>query len=895
MSGPSVSLPPDASPEPTGSLLRRRTVLVAGLAVTGGLVLGASTCSAPAGQDDGSDFLDVSNPEARPGLKLLRMKLDNTESRSTPVPQKLVLGTSRDEDVDLVVTSTVKRVGIGVSQEEAGQSQAASVTVNVSRDKKVVVWVSPREIGPPLKAADRIEVRRAGALPTSSHLAAVEVWIEPIGGQWKYLAGSDGEPLDLGIVAVHAAVMRKRREDGSIGAEVVMYSPPRLRNNEGKLVVNESAKERWYWPVGELNGANLKMLAEDISKKLSDAGDKMSVLDGTQKLPDGTERGWAGTESSVLDLHPPNPEMPWALNPPTPVDKGLEINLFCSGQAHQPDGQLLTVGGHLHVEYDKNRTETDQSKHHNDLNGKALHTYGGEQKWQRLSDRPMPGEPGKDRRWYPTVTALPDGWMLITTGANDCFFDQRFWNTVNENYVLYNPRPDAGEKFIGPVGLATPELPNGGDKPIGWGDIGGEKENDPTKTPKQYPWQGCAIDDKKYHRGCTDETSKIIRSKLSTYPGVFVLPRANDGAVIAMVESSRAWLYDYVPTNKAGPLQLLPPSQPGPYYPMKTKGTRTYPWYGSIVLLPLKPGDPNSKVRILAAGGQNEEDTSRLTYRFEDAARGNTRERPPPSTKTAEVFEFDPVKPEQSSWQKHYKSMNNGRILCDATLLADGMVLVSGGSEEGWTNENPPSDPNEEFKFKLRPPVYDAELFDPEEQVFKKAARAQTARRYHAVALLLPDGTVLKAGSTGGFDADFDKSRPLKEIKHRWFLSRTDAERYFPPYLFRGPRPKIERENSGAVRALRYGKEFTVVASGPSMANSAKVALIRLGATTHGIDMDQRYVWLTISKQQADGNRRSITAVPPMNPAFAPPGDYFLVVVDNFGVPSEGEIVTVSG
>ena len=134
-----------------------------------------------------------------------------------------------------------------------------------------------------------------------------------------------------------------------------------------------------------------------------------------------------------------------------------------------------------------------------------------------------------------------------------------------------------------------------------------------------------------------------------------------------------------------------------------------------------------------------------------------------------------------------------------------------------------------------------------------------------------------------------------QEFNHAWFRSRTDAERYFPPYLYRGPRPTLEPAQIGTIRTLHYGEEFTVVAHGPSMASDAKVALIRLGAVTHGIDMDQRYVWLEVRHQQPGNNSRSITAVPPTNPAFAPPGDYFLVVVDNLGVPSEGEIVTVSG
>ncbi|MCA1693669.1 MAG: DUF1929 domain-containing protein, partial [Actinobacteria bacterium] len=578
--------------------------------------------------------------------------------------------------------------------------------------------------------------------------------------------------------------------------------------------------------------------------------------------------------------------------------------------AHQPDGQLLAVGGHLHVEYagkDAEKPKLDPRNDRvdrNDRNGKALHTYSSEHKW-RLSDRVMPGDPGKDRRWYPTVTGLPDGRMLITGGANDCFYDQRFWNKINETYVVYEPTSGAS---IGPLRLT----PQRADKLIGWGDVSGEWVTSSDRL--QYgPERGCSIVNGAMSQACDKATSEIIARKLSTYPGVFVVPRADGGTMIAMVESNRAWLYDYVPTDKAGPLKPLPrPQSESPYYPMQTKGTRTYPWYGSMVLLPLKPGDNNQKIRILAAGGQNENDTSRLPYRYREWVEGHiSGPRPPAATKTAEIFEFDPSRPEQSGWQKQYKNMRQGRLLCDATLLADGTVLISGGSEEGFTNDNSPPDAiNEGFKVDVTPgvPVYDSELFDPEEQVFKKAARARTDRRYHSVALLLPDGTVLKTGSSGGFDADFyyppyppeqlkDKLKDTQHgIKHGWFRSHTDAERYFPPYLFRGPRPQIEPALGNTIRTLHYGQEFTVVAHGPSMTSDAKLALIRLGAVTHGIDMDQRYVWLEVRHQQpGDNNSRSITAVPPANTAFAPPGDYFLVVVDSIGVPSEGEIVTVSG
>ncbi|MCQ4083947.1 hypothetical protein NGB36_26010 [Streptomyces sp. RB6PN25] len=58
---------------------------------------------------------------------------------------------------------------------------------------------------------------------------------------------------------------------------------------------------------------------------------------------------------------------------------------------------------------------------------------------------------------------------------------------------------------------------------------------------------------------------------------------------------------------------------------------------------------------------------------------------------------------------------------------------------------------------------------------------------------LLADGTVLKAGSTGGF-GDNRKGSILRDPKTGvpWMTVHTDAERYFPSYLWRGPRPVIE-------------------------------------------------------------------------------------------------------
>jgi hypothetical protein len=215
--------------------------------------------------------------------------------------------------------------------------------------------------------------------------------------------------------------------------------------------------------------------------------------------------------------------------------------------------------------------------------------------------------------------------------------------------------------------------------------------------------------------------------------------------------------------------------------------------------------------------------------------------------------------------------MTHPRILCDATLLADATVLISGGARRGWSNKN--SDP-----------VMESELFDPGDERFRAAAAAQFDRRYHSTALLQPDGTVLKAGSHGGF------SDERNDHGWVWIRSHLNAERYLPPYLWRGPRPRITAIDTAT---LRYDSVFTITAEGAGLDDRARLAIVRLGSVTHGLDMDQRYVWLNVSSRTAAAGSWRITAAIPRNPATAPPGDYMLLVVDAHNVPSPARMVRV--
>jgi len=77
---------------------------------------------------------------------------------------------------------------------------------------------------------------------------------------------------------------------------------------------------------------------------------------------------------------------------------------------------------------------------------------------------------------------------------------------------------------------------------------------------------------------------------------------------------------------------------------------------------------------------------------------------------------------------------------------------------------------------------------------------------------------------------------------------------------------------------------FSVVT--PDASRIASISLVRLGAVTHAINMNQRFLKLTF--QQAKG---WLIVRAPANANLAPPGDYMLFILDTNGVPSVASMV----
>src|SRR5260370_37747840 len=191
-------------------------------------------------------------------------------------------------------------------------------------------------------------------------------------------------------------------------------------------------------------------------------------------------------------------------------------------------------------------------------------------------------------------------------------------------------------------------------------------------------------------------------------------------------------------------------------------------------------------------------------------------------------------------------SMVQPRIEMNATILPNGKVLTSGGSqidEHGAT-----AIVKADF---CVPTVGTTGAFSP-------AGSNPFPRLYHSNTILLPDATVLMTGSNphqGTYD-------PHLEV-------------YSPPYLFNSngglaTRPAITAVTPGV---LGYNSAFQIQT--PDAANITSAVFIKDGAVTHAFDMDQRLVGLSFTIGSGVLN----TTTPPHS-NIAPRGSYLPFILN---------------
>lgn len=207
--------------------------------------------------------------------------------------------------------------------------------------------------------------------------------------------------------------------------------------------------------------------------------------------------------------------------------------------------------------------------------------------------------------------------------------------------------------------------------------------------------------------------------------------------------------------------------------------------------------------------------------------------------------------------------MSVARRQVNATLLADGTVLATGGTNSAGFNASPTDSR-----------VLDAERWDPSTEVWTPLARMSHHRLYHATALLLPDGRVLSVGS-----GEPPASGQVNDLT---------AELFSPPYLFKPDgTPASRPEITDAPLSVSYGQQFTV--QSPQASSIVRATWIRLSSVTHSFNQNQRMNRLVTS---VDGPT-TVSVTAPAGPTHAPPGHYMLFLIDANGIPSVAKIVRI--
>jgi Domain of unknown function (DUF1929) len=206
-------------------------------------------------------------------------------------------------------------------------------------------------------------------------------------------------------------------------------------------------------------------------------------------------------------------------------------------------------------------------------------------------------------------------------------------------------------------------------------------------------------------------------------------------------------------------------------------------------------------------------------------------------------------------------SLREPRFWANMVPLPNGEVLVVGGASVIQS---------------LDYAVRYAEVWNPVTGLWRVGATAEKSRLYHSAALLLPDATVLVGG--GGRDGP--------EINQ-------NAEIYSPSYLFAADGSLAVRPVITSVGDLTYGGAIPVAYTSLTGAIS-RVSLVRMGSITHAFDMDVRLVELAFKPVVSNGSiSTTVMNVRIPNRSVCPPGWYMLFIMDDMGVPSVAEIVSL--
>lgn len=472
---------------------------------------------------------------------------------------------------------------------------------------------------------------------------------------------------------------------------------------------------------------------------------------------------------------------------------------FCCDHAMLGDGRLLIGGGtESWIHLDVNHVDASGFALPHWSGARECSVYNSDGTWSSVGSLlPEPGQVSRGGgRWYPTLVTLGDGDVLAVGG---------------------HPRVSEDENNDGRHGSWLPERYNPDSQTwsyqpghwiyVQWSNVG------PTSP------EGLADDDVLVELPEGQQRGTV--NSYLYYPRMYTVP---DGRVF-MVSPNEGQCNWYNPeTGLVDGPDIEPPAHNVGF--AETNHT--------AVLLPLLPGDDYTP-HILFMGMQG---SRRITL--------------------ADMIDDDPP-----AWQptvdRDWAGTPPLRRHGCATLLPTGDVLFTGGIDNTDGSGLPDTDATLAAELYAPGIDWDENEITYADEEWTTTPSANVPRNYHSVALLLPNGRVLNAGSNINGSQGGDEAKEYR------------IEIYMPPYDKDDNRQTIETAPS----AISYGQGFNFSCSNSDRIQ--RVALIRCGSVTHSWDGDQRYVGLEFSRI----DDHIINATAPPNGNIAPPGPYMLWIVDD--------------
>ncbi|HTI34588.1 MAG TPA: galactose oxidase-like domain-containing protein [Miltoncostaea sp.] len=323
-----------------------------------------------------------------------------------------------------------------------------------------------------------------------------------------------------------------------------------------------------------------------------------------------------------------------AVTPPSvryPDGSVKPANLFCAGQALLPDGRVLVAGGNL--AYYQSDAPGQSWK-----GAKWLFTFDPwTETWTRQSTDMAKG------RWYPTVTALPDGRALITGG-----WDESGNDVSDDDMEVFTPSPrvNGADGTVTKVGTRpwsqlyphmfvipdTTAAGAGSAKVLMAGPMGRYPANAGILDTATWQW-----------------TSIPYLPTNREFGGAVMMPGGNGGPTKVLLTGGSDAPFDTTPTASTAVLDLNAPNagfQPGP--PLLTART-----HGNVVAL------PDGSVMEVGGGGGTSDPTDGSIY-------------------DAPVYRSELLDPGAGAFRAADAQSEARTYHATALLLPDGRVLSAG-------------------------------------------------------------------------------------------------------------------------------------------------------------------------------------------------------------------------